>query len=169
MNALDLIFLCSLVYFGGRGLQRGVISELISIAGILLGLYVADGHYLRLAPLAETLLAHSFYVQLAAYVLIFAVVMFLVRFIVVSLKHLLNVTILPWADLGVGLLAGIVRGGMVCALLLLVLSSYIPSSPLVTRSAMAPAFAGAADFFARQIPHDLLFLLKETGFQRPGL
>ena len=155
MNILDIVFIILLFFFLARGLMRGLLMELASIGGLLLGFYAAN-HYRTLAlPLVRKVVDNPDHATLAAYVLVFLAVMAAVTIIVAVLRHVLKVSMLSWADHLLGGVLGFLKGALLSAIIVLVLTMAMPGAEFVQGSLIRPHLTQVSDWMSRFLPEDL--------------
>ena len=139
MNTLDIIFTAILGIMTIRGFFRGLIREVASIIGLILGFFLANEFYIQGREVVVRLLGNSEYVSAVSYLGIFFGVILAVFIVATLLRKLLKLVLLGWADsLGGGLL-GSLKGGLLCSVMLVVLTSFLrPGTPLLAKSMVAP-------------------------------
>jgi membrane protein required for colicin V production len=141
MNLLDLIIVGTMVFLIVRGLLRGFIKELGSIAGVILGIWAASVYqgqatdYLRLyLPTVE-----FFILQLISFALVFAIVLILCNIAGLCLHVLLKKAVLGWTDRVLGGGLAILKGIIITYLMIVLLTFFVPSkAPLIAKSRLAP-------------------------------
>ena len=139
MNTLDIVFLAILGVMTIRGFFRGLIREIASILGLGLGFFLANEFYVQGREVVVRLLGNTEYASAVSYLAIFFGVILAVFIVATILRKLLKLVLLGWADsLGGGLL-GSLKGGLVCSIILVVLTSFLrPATPLLAQSRVAP-------------------------------
>lgn len=121
MNSLDWVLLALLILAGLRGLMRGMVKELFSVAAPVAGLAAAVFLY----KWGATVLVSRFHLQFAPEVLA-CIILFLIAFLVVKIiativREGLEAAKLDTLDRGLGFVVGLVEGAVVVALLLIVI------------------------------------------------
>lgn len=122
MNLVDLIVLAVLAFFSLKGMMRGLINEVSSLAGLLLGVFFAYSYYTSLAVPLQKILHLPIYI---AFFLSFLLILILVG-IIAHLAGNLITTALKFAMLGSvnrlgGIFIGFVEG---CLLLSMTLNAF---------------------------------------------
>jgi len=135
MNLLDFMILAALFFFILRGFFRGFFKELGSLAGVILGLLLADIYHPSLAGFLERFLSWGKLIPLLSFALLFAMVLVLCNLAGRSLKGAFQKVHLGWADkwLGAGLAA--LKGIAVVFLIFILVGFFVPSqTPAIARS-----------------------------------
>jgi membrane protein required for colicin V production len=138
MNLLDGIIVCTMVFLIVKGLLRGFIREIASLAGVVFGILLANLYqprmtaYLKSLPSTELLPVISF----AA---IFALVLIACNLIGYLLKILFSKAFLGWVDRVLGLWLAVTKGVILIYLVIVILTFYMPAkTPLIAQSKLAP-------------------------------
>jgi membrane protein required for colicin V production len=140
MNLLDCVIAVILGYCLIRGIFRGLIKELSSIIGVLAGLYGAYTYYPHLSNLLARWISDSGYLNILSCLLIFIVVYIIVSMLGVMIKYFMNVAFLGWTDRLGGALLGAVKGGLIVAALVLILTTFLPKNSHVLRDSMGARY-----------------------------
>lgn len=156
MNGLDIFFVVVLGFFLFRGVFRGLILEISSIAGLIAGFMIANRYYMELQPVVSRVISSPEWAQVAAYLGIFLSVMFVVALFSVFLKKLLKLIMLGWLDRIGGGLLGLIKAGLICSLTLLVMTVFLPEDDeLMNNSKIAPYVHTMSQNLARYLPGEL--------------
>jgi membrane protein required for colicin V production len=155
MNILDIFILCTLVFFLVRGIFRGFLREIASLAGVILGIILGS----RLQPGATALLkAHvpDFQsLQVVSFVLIFALVLIASNVLGYGLSRVLKKISLGWVDRGLGVCLALTKGVILSYLIIVLLMFFLPAkAPLVARSRVAPWVIVSYQSMIRLISHE---------------
>lgn len=140
MNLLDWVLAVILGYCLIRGIFRGLIKELSSIIGVLAGLYGAYTYYPHLAKLLARWISDTGYLNIISFLLIFIAVCIIVSMLGVMIKYLMNISFLGWTDRLGGALFGTVKGGLIVAVLVLVLTTFLPKNTPVLRDSVGARY-----------------------------
>jgi len=122
-SMIDLIFIALIGLFSIRGFLKGIISEFLSMAAIVLGLsaslflYKNGGAVLRSLfwPDSQAL------PEIAAFVILFLAVFILVKILEKMIKGIINAVCLGAADSYLGLVFGLAEGIVVVSLILFII------------------------------------------------
>ncbi|MBU2498560.1 MAG: CvpA family protein [Proteobacteria bacterium] len=139
MNLLDLVILCAMVFLVVKGLLRGFIREMASLAGIILGILFANWLQPQMTAYLRTLLPDISFLPVISFAGIFICVLILCNLLGYVLRLLFRKAFLGWLDrtLGVGL--AITKGVILTYLAIVLLTFFVPTqTPLIARSKLAP-------------------------------
>jgi len=139
MNLLDLVILCTMIFLVVKGLLRGFIKEMASLAGVVLGILSANWFQPQMTAYLRTYLPDTSLLPLLSFTAIFACVLILCNLLGGTLKFLFQKAFLGWLDrtLGVGL--AITKGVIITYLAIVLLTFFLPTkTPLIARSKFAP-------------------------------
>lgn len=173
MNALDIFFVIVLGFFLFRGIYRGMILEIASIAGLVAGFVVANQFYMEVYPWVHEVITNQSWAQIVSYLGVFLVTLTGVALLAFLLRNLLRMILLGWLDrLGGGIL-GLAKAGLICVLTLLFLMVFLPQdSEIVAASEIAPYIMNISETLANYLPQELreefgekLEALIESGIQ----
>lgn len=125
MNILDFLILLPIAYFGYRGFRNGIIREVLSIAGILLAVFLTF-HYMDetssyIQPFFE---ANAAYVPFVAALLIFIGTLIIVNIIARLAQKVLQTFHLNIINRIAGLAFGALKCGIIISALLLVFAGF---------------------------------------------
>lgn len=156
LNSLDIILIVIAAGLIFRGLLRGIVREAISVFSLILGFYLAAKYHHELAPYFSSIFDGPGAVKAFSYLSIIVATL-LVAFIAgVTLKKILSVSMLSWADQVLGGILGLVEAVIVGGILIVVLNSFTPNSEFLTKSQLAPRVMSTASFFISFAPDNVL-------------
>ena len=121
MNTLDWILLVIVLLAGIRGLTQGIVKELSTIAAPVAGLAAAVFLYKWGAEVLRTQFKLQFAPEVVACLALFVIAFIIVKIIATIVREGLEAAHLDKLDKGLGLVAGLVEGLVVAALVLIVL------------------------------------------------
>ena len=164
MNSLDIFFVVVLGFFLFRGIFRGLILEISSIAGLIVGFFASNKFYSDLQPVVGRIIPSPEWSQIIAYLGIFMTTMFVVAMLSLFLKNFLRMIMLGWLDrLGGGVL-GSVKAGLICVLTLLVLTIFLPRNhELIATSKISPYIHTFSQNLSGFLPEELKEKFREKG------
>lgn len=136
MNLLDIILIIILGYCLIRGIFRGLIKELASIVGVVGGLYAAYTYYPLLAKALSHWITNSDYSNILGCLLIFTVVYIIISVIGVMIKYFMNIIYLGWTDRICGAFFGAIKGILIAAVLIMILTTFLPSNSSILKDSM---------------------------------
>lgn len=150
MNLLDAVIICLCLGFAVYGIVQGVVRQLFSWTGLLLG-HVAGVKYYETAK--EHLRLDFPHSEIVAYLLIFLCIYFALRLVGLIIERWVRGSELSGTDRAGGMLAGFVKGALLSVLLVFVLVILLPrDSELLRKSRLAPRAMVPAAWMQRIFP-----------------
>ncbi|MBW2609562.1 MAG: CvpA family protein [Deltaproteobacteria bacterium] len=139
MNLLDYIIIITMVYLIVKGIFRGLIREIASLAGIILGIWLANLFQPQMTDLLSPYLPSVRYLPLISFAAIFAAILILCNILGWGLKLLFKKLFLGWVDRTLGACLAIAKGVIITYLIIVMLTFFLPSkTPLIAASTLAP-------------------------------
>jgi membrane protein required for colicin V production len=169
MNSFDILIVTILAYGLIRGIFRGLVREISSIVGVLGGFYAAYSYYPHVAKSMALWISDPTYLNILSYMAIFSVVVMIVGLIAVVIKYLLNVAYLGWVDRIGGALFGVLKGVLVCCVLFIMLTAFLPKgAPWIKNAALSPYAATVSEIMAQVLSKEMKenFKLKIKDFRK---
>ena len=139
MNLLDVIIIAAMIFFIVRGIFRGFFREIASLAGIILGILLANQYQAQVTEFLKVYIPSGKYLPLVSFAVIFLIIFLACNFAGWALKAMSRKAYLGWADrtLGVGL--AVLKGVIIAYLVIVLLTLFVPSkTPLIAKSRLAP-------------------------------
>jgi membrane protein required for colicin V production len=136
MNLLDFILVVILAYCLIRGIFRGLVKELSSIIGVLGGLYAAYAYYPLVAKWLSKWIKNTGYQHILSCLVLFLGVYLIVSLAGVIIKYFMNIVFLGWTDRLCGAFLGTVKGLLLAAILILVLTTFLPKNASILRDSI---------------------------------
>ncbi|MBW1888959.1 MAG: CvpA family protein [Deltaproteobacteria bacterium] len=156
MTILDVLMIVIVGFCLIRGVFRGLIKEISSIIGVFAGYYAAYTYYTLLAKLLSKWLSDTGYVNILSFFIIFGVVFLAISILGVIIKYLLSISFLGWIDRICGAGFGLIKGILIAAILLVVLTAFLPKGPpVVKKSFLAPHVAHVSKAMAKVVPQNM--------------
>ena len=139
MNSLDVIIIACMIFLVVRGLFRGFIKEVGSLAGVILGIWLGSLFQPRMNELLEPFLPWGKFLSLISFGLIFLVVLVLCNLLGWLGKKLASKIFLGWADRGLGGALAVLKGVIITYFAIVLLTFFVPSkSHIIADSKLAP-------------------------------
>ena len=152
-NPFDIGIAVIFAFFLIRGIFRGFIKELFSLAGVLGGFYAACTYYLTAAAFLSRWVPRMPYLNMVAFLIIFFGVFILFSILGVGAKYLLNIVFLGWVDRFCGLLFGAAKGVLVVSILLMALTTFLPEcDAMIKSSRLSPRVMRISEKIVEIIP-----------------
>jgi membrane protein required for colicin V production len=155
MSLLDWTFVAILIVSTLTAAFSGIIVEVFSLGGLILGLVLACWNYQRLLPWVLAWgLPHD-----AAMVVAFVVIALGIMILAGLLGRLIRWSVrfvgLGWLDHLAGAAFGLVKGAVLVVVVIVALLAFVPKSSLVKNSRLTPDFLTAAHAVAGVSPAEL--------------
>ena len=156
MNLFDIVIIIILGFCLIRGGFRGLIKELSAIVGVLAGYYGAYTYYPEVAALLSRWISEQGVGNILAFMIIFCVVFFVVSILGIIIRYLLNAVFSGWVDRLGGVVFGLLKGGLIAAVLFIALTAFLPKgTPLLKQSRLSPYVARYAEVMAEVVSEDM--------------
>lgn len=163
MNILDIIIIAAVVFFLIRGIFRGLVREIGSLAGVVLGIWLANVYHPQFAGLLKGFIPPGNYLPVIAFALIFLVVLLLCNVLGWLFKKFFQKIFLGWVDRILGACLALLKGIVLSYLIIVLVTFMAPQgSPLVTQSRLAPLIINSYQTMVGLIPPGFHEKLKKT-------
>jgi membrane protein required for colicin V production len=150
VNFLDITIVLLCLGFAVAGIIHGVVRQLFSWTGILLG-HIIGVKYCEIVQ--EKFLPNFPHSEIVSYLLIFIVIYLAIHFVGLLIEQAGRGSRLSGADRAVGMLAGFVKGVLFSILLVFVLVILLPAhSRHLRESALVPRAVVVATWVAKIFP-----------------
>ncbi|MDD5204797.1 MAG: CvpA family protein, partial [Desulfobacterales bacterium] len=127
MNLLDILILSTVLFFIIKGLIRGFIREIASLAGVVLGIILAARYQDELTEVTKQFLNPSPYLALISFIVIFICVVVGCNLLGWLIRMVLRKAPLGWVDRLLGLCFALVKGVIITYVVIVVLTFFLPS------------------------------------------
>jgi membrane protein required for colicin V production len=155
MNLADLLIVIVLVVSVISAFAKGFFVEVFSLAGVILGLFIAAANYAGFALWVLRVIHNREAANLIAFLLIVLVVMVLASIAGRLLRGLFRSVGLGIVDRLLGALFGLVEGCVVVTLVLMGIVAFLPRQDWLSNSRLAPVFLTAAHGGSQVVPFAL--------------
>lgn len=156
MNPFDIVICVVLAYCLIRGIFRGLVKEVSSLVGVLIGFWAAYTYYGMLARPLGQWISNPSYRFILSFILIFTAVFIVISLLGVIMRYLLSIVFLGSVDRIFGALFGLLKGVLIASVLLLVFTAFLPkNSPLVQDSLLSPHLSNVSEQMARALSSDM--------------
>jgi membrane protein required for colicin V production len=137
MNWLDIVLIVAIGVVTFIGLRKGIIKMALTLAGLVLGIFLAGRYYL---PFSEhlTLISSPTWAKVAAFAIIFIGIMVAAAILARLLERVASAILLGWVNRLVGAIIGFVVGAMFCGAVLAIWVKYLGVSGHINASKIAP-------------------------------
>jgi len=120
--------------------MQGFFSEALTIAGLVVGYLVAAWQYRVLAQWLESFFKNSWFAEIAGFLVIFFAVVLLFGIAARIARWMMKEAGLSGLDRFLGAVLGLLKGGLMVAVILMGMTAFAPTSKLLADSQLAPYF-----------------------------
>jgi membrane protein required for colicin V production len=146
LNLFDLVIFLVLITSAARGLYRGLLKELFSIAGLLSGFYLAISFYSELAQYAASLITDDIILDLSCFFAILLVCVLVMNLVGILINYLIKLEFIRWVDISFGGGIGFAKGILTVAIALAVFAAFLPAeSAILQNSKLSSHFVQVSD------------------------
>jgi membrane protein required for colicin V production len=161
MNLLDIIIIVTMIFFVLRGVFRGFFREISSLAGVILGIWVAALYQPQVTVFLSAFLPHGKTLSLISFALIFLVVLVFCNLLGWCLKSLFQKVFLGWFDRTLGAGLAVLKALILTYFAIFLLTFFVPSkSELLADSKLAPTVIKSYQSLINRISPDTYEELK---------
>ncbi|MDR2455674.1 MAG: CvpA family protein, partial [Deltaproteobacteria bacterium] len=126
MSALDIALTVILSYFLIRGIFRGLVKEVVGILGLFVAFWAASVYWSAGAEQIKVVLDISPDRRgILSFIIIFAIVYFLVGLMSIFIDKIVKLTITPLCSGLAGGALGVLKGSVLCVILLTATTSFL--------------------------------------------
>ena len=155
MNLLDYIIIITMIFLLIKGILRGFIREISSLAGIILGIWLGNLFQPGMTEILKAYLPFTEYLPLISFAVLFAAILILCNILGWAIKLLFKKAFLGWADRLLGACLAIAKGVIIIYLVIVMLTFFIPAkTPLIAGSKLAPWVIGSYQSLAGLVSPD---------------
>ena len=155
MNLVDLLIVVVLVVSVVSAFVKGFFVEVFSLAGVIVGLFLAAANYAAFAGLLQRVVENNQIANVIAFVLIALLVMVVAGLLGRLLRGLLRGVGLGIVDRLLGAVFGLIKGCVVVTLVLMAIVAFLPRQVWLDHSRLAPVFLTWAHGGSHVVPFDL--------------
>jgi len=119
---------------------QGFFSEALTLGGLVVGYLVAAWQYRSLAEWLETFLKNPWLAEILGFLLIFFAIVILFGIAARIARWVMKEAGLSGLDRFLGGLLGLLKGGLMVAVILMGMTAFAPTSKLLANSQLAPYF-----------------------------
>jgi len=140
MTAADWLIVVVVVLSAVGAAIQGFFAEALSMAGLVIGYIVAAWQYQRLAEWFMRFLKNEWLAEIFGFLIIFFAILILFGIAGRIARKLMKAAGLSGFDRFLGALLGVVKGGLVVAVVLMGMTAFTPTSKMLEKSELAPYF-----------------------------
>ena len=169
-DAFDWFLVVVLVLSTILAFLRGIIRALFSFAGFVIGILVASWNFPAVAAHLSNVITSVAVAEIVSFVLILALVVLLFHLAAALLQRTVKAVGLGFVDRLLGAIFGFFRGCLFGVAAMMALAAFVPHSPWMEHSVLAPYFLTGAhavsfvvpDRFQARIAEGATHLLHQT-------
>jgi len=135
MNFLDIVILILWLFFAIRGVSKGLVKEVFSLAGVIVGFV---GAYIYIDRVMDFIGVSGTVMKILVFILIFVVLYFAVLLIGVIISKILKLIFLGFLNRLLGLVLGFLEGFVISSLIVYLLTLFSKGMDWVDSSTLGP-------------------------------
>jgi membrane protein required for colicin V production len=151
-NGFDWFLVVAVAVSTAAAFSRGIIRVLFSIGGLIAGILIASWNYESLALRLRPWIGWSDTAEILAFLLILISVVVVFGLVASLLRRTVSAVGLGIVDRLLGAGFGLLRGCLIGVVAMMVIAAFIPESPWVKNSQLAPYFLGGAHAVCFVVP-----------------
>jgi membrane protein required for colicin V production len=140
MNIADWCIVAAIVFSVLIAASQGFFYEVISLAGTVVGYLIASWQYPRVAYFIRPHVTSGWIADIFGFFVIFIAVVVVAGLIAKLTRWAMRKAGLTWFDRALGAMFGLLRGSLMVAIVLMVMTAFTPTSSYLTNSQLAPYF-----------------------------
>jgi membrane protein required for colicin V production len=155
MNILDIIIIGLIAFFLIKGIFRGFFREISSLAGVVFGIVLGNRYHPQMADYLKAYIPFEKYLSLISFIIILLVTIIIFNLFGILLHKLFKRLLIGWFDRTLGICFALMKGIIVCYLIMVLLFWLLPTTPLIANSKTAPMVKGSFEVLRNLISPDL--------------
>ena len=140
MSPADWIILALIVLNVVSAAIQGFFTEALNMAGLIVGYIVAAWQYQRLADWLETFLKNDWLAEILGFLIIFFAIVLAFAVVGRIARWVMKEAGLSGFDRFLGGVLGLLKGGLMVAVILMGMTAFTPTSNMLKDSQLAPYF-----------------------------
>jgi membrane protein required for colicin V production len=158
-----------MIFLVVRGVMRGFVAEVASLAGIVLGIWLGIRYMNCPTALLKPYVPEFSFLPIIGFAIIFLGVLVVCNLAGWGLRFVFKKVFLGWLDRTLGAALAVVKGVVISYLGIVILTVYlVPDTPLVARSRLAPAVMAVFQTMRGAVSDDHLRSLRNRLSGRSG-
>jgi membrane protein required for colicin V production len=153
MNWLDIVIIVVLAVGVFLGLKTGLIKMVVSLAGLILGIFMAGRLYQALAD-RMTFISSERAAQVVAYIIILVVILIAAAIVAWLLSKIISAIMLGWANRLGGAIVGLLLGAIFIGAILAVWAKWGGGTNLISHSWLAKLLVDKFPLVLALLPHE---------------
>jgi membrane protein required for colicin V production len=140
MSAADWLIVAVVLVNVVVAASHGFFAEALSIGGLIVGYVVAAWQYRRLAEWFESFLKNPWLAEILGFLIIFFAILLIFSVAARIAHRVMKAAGLSGFDRFLGGILGLLKGGLMVAVILMGMAAFTPTSKLLANSQLAPYF-----------------------------
>lgn len=139
MNILDYIIIAFFLYLIIRGIFRGFVREVASLAGVILGIWLGNHYQPWMTGVLKQHLPMPQYLPLLSFIILFIAILAICNIIGWSLSLIPKKPFSGGTDMTIGAVLAALKGLIITYLVIILMTFYLPGkAPLIADSTLTP-------------------------------
>jgi membrane protein required for colicin V production len=155
MTIADWLIVAFLLITVLSAAKSGLIVEICSLAGLILGLLLASWNYRAVEPWLRQWIHSEALALTMAFILVFVVVMIVASIVGRVVRATVHTVGLGWADRIAGAAFGFVKGCAIVTIAMMLVAAFWPGAAWYRQSYLAPEFLSMASRFSLVTPSEM--------------
>lgn len=152
LNLLDIALVLVMLLFMIRGFFRGLVDEVAGLVGIVGGIWVAGHFYARFGQLLLPYIKDPVWASMVAFAVILCATLLAVSAVAGMLRKFLALTFTSWLNHLTGGAAGLLKGVVICALIIGLMQYFLSDAPFMATSQVKPYIARFSSMLINLLP-----------------
>jgi membrane protein required for colicin V production len=161
---LDIALIVVMAYFMLRGIFRGVVKEIVAFLGLFVAFWAAGVYWPLGAEHFKTVFDVPGQRGVSSFMIIFLTVYFFITLIAFFVDKIIKLTLSPVVSALLGLCVGVVKGALMCGIILIAAETFVkPSAGFFTSSVLWPYAKPVTTQARAWLPESLRRFLDDKG------
>jgi len=139
MKSFDILIIVFMGLMFIRGIFRGFLKEVFSLAGVIMGIYIG-AHYHVILAVYLTWLKHPVLIKIVAFLIVFIVTYTGFSILGLILRKIFQTLFLGWLDRILGSLFGLIEGSFIVGIFLYLFHLFPLGQEVIENSEFAKRF-----------------------------
>lgn len=169
MNFFDIVVIGIIAFCLVRGVFRGFVREIASIAGVAAGFYGASTYHAVAGAFFTPWIDAEMGRNLLGFFLIFTAIIVVVGIVAALIRYVLKIAFLGWMDRFCGMVFGSAKGILICVVIFIMITTFLPArSAWLADSRLSPWLAEASRWVTLVVADDVKnsFQVKMEGMKK---
>jgi len=157
MNPFDMVITVVLGYAVIRGIFRGLIKEVSSLLGLVVGFYVAYAFHKDLSSIFSSWITEPAYREITSFILLFCVVFFIITLLGILVRFVVKLALLGVIDRIFGGIFGALKAVLAVSFIYILFVTFLPQDRIsaIKGSKLAPKVYEIGKKVVSTMPEDV--------------